>query len=223
MNTKFSTVIALLTVLFFFINDHLNTLYSVKAENIEPIPQRMDPWTIIKYVEDNKYVIVKKGEPIPEGSALPESESSQLPRPLGKEGVSVEYGFNGEPTIIKGVKHGEEHPGKHFYHSGVVQPDARDGEIIKGKFSMYTGNKDERGFPIGNYVCATQQTLDNPPYGTTIIAMNLDNKKVAILKKRDVGLLRNDVVLDIRPYVFEKVLGVNRRAGWITNGAYYHD
>ncbi|MED2985174.1 hypothetical protein P4311_27920 [Bacillus thuringiensis] len=211
------------TLVLLFLSTSFLVLINVEAETIDQIPERMNPGTIIKYVEDNKYIFIKQGKPLSEDEQLPEVKFEDPYRPLAKKGVEVEYGFNGLVNMVKGVKYGEEMPGVLYLKYGsVVQPDARDGELVKGNISHYNGNVDERGFELGKYGCAVQQTIDNPPYGATIIVKNLANNKVAFLKKRDVGRLHPSVVLDIRPHVFKDVLGAPLTQGWI-KGVYFHD
>ena len=120
MRVKRWSFIILSTLFLSFSFVDVNTSHFTKAETIERVPEKMDPWTIIEYVKDNKYVVVKKGTAIAEGAELPESEIRDRFLPLGKKGVVVEYGFNGRPTIIKGVKRGEEHPGRPIFLAAPI-------------------------------------------------------------------------------------------------------
>ncbi|WP_394234258.1 hypothetical protein [Niallia oryzisoli] len=201
----------------------IDTSKMTKAQTIERIPKKMEPWTIIEYVEDNKYEVIKKGTASLNETALPESEMKDRYLPLGKKGVVVEYGFNGRPNIVKGVEPGEEHPGRPELESqAIVQPDSLDGQIVKGMFSCYRGPRDERGFSLGEYDVAVNREIDNPPYGTTIFIKNIDNNKTLVVKKKDTGRLHPGVVLDLRTRAFAKLGGGNNCDGWIRNAAYIH-
>ncbi|GMX63437.1 hypothetical protein Elgi_30730 [Paenibacillus elgii] len=217
---RYRVLLALLSTTIFFVRTP-----KIHAQP-ERIPEKMDPGTVIHYVADNKYEVLAKGTSLsdPEAVRPPEKKDKYLPR--GKKGVTVEYGVDGRPSYMKGVSFGEENPGRPVPHAlGIVQPASKDGEVMEGNVSMYgLGGyaKNERGFPLDNFTCATNQEMDDPPYGSTVVLKNLENGKVAYLKKKDVGRLHAGVVLDIRPHVFENVLGVNRDLGWL-KGAYFHD
>ncbi|MDU9693331.1 hypothetical protein O0Q50_19350 [Priestia aryabhattai] len=223
MKNKFLTLFGLIMTLIFTCPYFL---LSFKAEGLERVPDHMDPWTIINYVEDNKYEVLKSGIP---NQTLPNYEEfKDKCLPFAKKGVLVEYGGNGLPTIIKGVKPGEERPEcpkkEYGYGANIVQPDSLDGEIVTGMFSCYRHSIDERGFTLGTYDVATKSGLDNPPYGTTIYAKNLENNKTLVLKKKDIGTLpTKGVVLDLRPKAFKEIGGNSNCDDWIRKGLYYHD